>query len=116
MKKRVSLILLLLAVLCILPGCRREPRTPNENSGPIVNIVDFSKYDWYSDDEMDEPFGLEWFLGDDGIERALDPRKHMSVIVIYDDGTTEFVGDALRSGRATFDDLDKFGIEYYTSE
>jgi len=78
--------------------------------GNVLSIVDHSL------DDPDRAFAtaLEPFWEDDANVYSFSCIKSQFVTVYYDDGTEENVKPALQAGRVTMDDLDAFGIRYYT--
>ena len=74
----------------------------------IVDIVDPTKDGSFSYDTA-----LERFYEDGNNEYYFSGIYSQYVIVHYSDGTSEDISTALRNGRATLADLDKFDIRYW---
>lgn len=59
---------------------------------------------------------LEKFYEDDTYEYYFGSAKGDLVIVEYSNGEKESVSDALNRGKITIDELDDYGIKYYSEE
>ncbi|MBE6616804.1 MAG: hypothetical protein E7627_02490 [Ruminococcaceae bacterium] len=75
---------------------------------PIANITDWSVEYGIETAEMEEVF-----YEDETYRYIFSSLKSEYIVVIYEAGWQENVKDALTSGRATIEDLDRFGISYY---
>ena len=76
---------------------------------PIANITDWTVEYGIETAEMEEVF-----YEDETYRYIFSSLKSEYIVVIYEAGWQENVKDALTSGRATIEDLDRFGINYYT--
>ena len=112
--KMISAFVLALTMVFALSGCQRDAKEPSDKSGPIVNIVDLT--------ETEEGPGIDLGMGPSAFWMENDTvyyfgeTKVSVVIVYYKDGSHENIASALKAGRATIADLDKYGIVYYTRE
>ena len=102
MKKALAVLLILACVLG-LAACNGKPI--------IVSIEDTSK-----DSDLLFLAVIEPFYEDENNVYYFPYPISSLVIVTYLDGYSEGIIPALESGRATIEDLDRFGIEYYTDE
>jgi len=83
----------------------------NESEFVIVNIVDETKALGLA-----VPDAVEVFYEDDLYQYTFSNIISNHIIVIYQDGSSETITDALLSGRASISALDRFGIEYFAEE
>lgn len=74
----------------------------------IADIVDPTKDENFACDTA-----MEMFFEDESNEYFFSGIYSQHVIVRYTDGTTETIAAALKNGKATIADLDKFGIRYW---
>ncbi len=102
MKKRSLLFCILLSVLILsaLVACKTAPRE-------IINISFSDELVKYSD--MEEPF-----YEDEQYAYVFPAIMSYDCTVYYSDGSSENIVDALKAGRATPADLDRFDIHYFT--
>ena len=109
MKKRLIFAFILITAI-VISGCHSTgSKEPSDKSGPVVDIVDLTKTENVNAGAAPEPFYFE-----DGVVYFFNMTKSGSIIVHYKDGSQENIGTALREGRASIADLDRFGISYST--
>lgn len=82
-------------------------QVPTTSGWEIVKIA-------FDGDNLGFGQGMEKFYDDEENEYWFGARKSAYIVVHYSNGTTENIRVALRSGRATLADLDRFGFQYYT--
>ena len=101
MKKRSLLLCILLSILILstLVACETAPR----------EITDISFSDGRAYSEMEEPF-----YEDEQYVYIFPAIMSYDCTVYYSDGSSENIVDALKAGRATPADLDRFDILYFT--
>jgi len=81
------------------------PEKPNDNIREITDPTDDPNFAYDT--------AVERIYEDDRNEYFISGLYSQHIIVQYADGTQEDVVTALNAGRATFADLDKFGIRYW---
>ncbi len=88
-----------------------SPDAKPDEADEIAKIVDRTK-----EANITCAAAMELFY-DDGYTKYYFPAiKSQHIIVTYSNGAYEDIVAALNAGRATIEDLDKFGIEYYTKK
>lgn len=112
-------LLLLSVLLILLAGCANAPSPQEAASGQpeapvsqeppvtVTNIIDRTETEFLPTCDA-----LEGFYSDESYDYYFGSLKSGYVIVHYSDGSQEPVKDALAAGRATMEDLDRFGIGY----
>lgn len=91
-----------------LQSTTTKPQVPTTNK-VIADIVDHA-----NEDGLPVPSALEKIHEDNENEYFLGGIYSHHVIVYYTDGTQEDIKSALKAGRATIADLDRFDISYLT--
>jgi hypothetical protein len=88
-----------------------SPNAKPDEADEIAKIVDRTK-------EANIPCdtAMELFFDDGATKYYFPGIKSQHIIVTYGNGAYEDIVTALNAGRATIEDLDKFGIEYYTKK
>ena len=81
------------------------PEKPNDNISEITDPTDDPNFAYDT--------AVEKIYEDERNEYFISGLYSQYIIVHYTDGTQEDIGTALNAGRATFADLDKFGIRYW---
>ena len=81
-------------------------QVPTTSGWEIVSIV-------LTTDSFDTE--METFFSDEENTYQFPARMSPYMVVHYSNGEEEYIKAALRSGRVTLPDLDRFGIRYYTT-
>ena len=109
MKKCIAFMLALLCVLGIV-GCEgKSGKDVSDEARVIVEIRDRTK-----EEELVCSDTIEVFYEDENTKYQFSQIKSHYIVVTYNNGNSEDIVTALKAGRATIADLDKFGIKYYT--
>ncbi len=112
---------LLLATVYLLAGCQAAFQAgvaapPSTDIAPVPDIVEVVEIiDIANRDNIPCDQALQPFYEDETAIYSYSCIKSEYVLVKYSDGTEETVEDALKAGKISIADLDRYGIHYLTA-
>ncbi len=114
MKKKFILCLISLLFIFTIVGCGKDKVEPTKDDNKEVIDGDYVLIDKTKEQpDFVCAEALEGFYEDDDYLYYYSCIKSDYIVVRYKDGHEEPVKDALKNGKITIKDLDKYGISYY---
>lgn len=108
--KRVMALALALTCVFGLAGCAQK--TAGNSGTDYGEVIDIS--DWAVAEGLECVKEEEMFYEDENMEYYFSEVRSPHVIVTYSNDYIESIVTALKDGRITIADLDKYGIDYFT--